>query len=224
MALVSSKKKDIAPLIMWIILFVGIIAFASIRVNRLFEISNEYLTHLDITFVILYLMWMIIELRVTKKDVNTEGKKTYDFMTCQLYGIGQALTILSALYFPYAWQETNVIHFAGISVFFIGVCYRLWAIQTLGQFYSHRVRTLSQHQIVTSGPYKFIRHPAYAGMIVANAGISAYFFNWVTLSVFLLILVPAIILRIAIEEKILFKIEGYTEFAQERKRLLPAIW
>ena len=219
-----SKKKDIAPLIMWIILFAGIIIFAAIRLNRLFQTPNKYPIYLDITFVILYLLWMITELRVTKKDVNTEGKKTYDLMTCQLYGMGQALTILSALYFPSAWQKMSAFYFAGISLFFIGVCYRLWAIQTLGQFYSHRVRTLSQHQIVTFGPYKFIRHPAYSGMIVANIGISAYFFNWATLSVFLLILVPAIILRITIEEKILFKIKGYTEFAQKRKRLIPAIW
>ena len=222
--MVSSAKKDIAPLIMWIILFAGIVVFSGIRLYRVFKNSNEYPIYLDITFVILYLLWMIIELRITKKDVNMEGKKTSDLMTCQLYGMGQALTILSALYFPSAWHKMNASHFVGGSLFCVGVCFRLWAIQTLGQFYSHRVRTLSQHQIVISGPYKFIRHPAYLGMIVANIGISAYFFNWATISVFLLILVPAIILRIAIEEKTLFKIEGYTKFAQKRKRLIPAIW
>ncbi len=219
-----SEKKDIAPLIMWIILFVGIVICGGIRIYRLFKISYEYPMYLDIVFVILYLLWMITELRITRKDVNTEGKKTFDLMTCQLYGMGQALTILSALYFPSVWQNTNAIHFTGLSLFFIAVCYRLWAIQTLGQYYSHRVRTLSQHQIVTSGPYKFIRHPAYLGMIVANIGISVYFLNWATFSIFLLILVPAIILRIVIEEKILFKIKGYTEFAKKRKRLIPAIW
>jgi len=209
---------------MWVILFLGIFILAFIRIYRLFDVLNIYPTYLDITFVGLYLLWMGIELRVTQKDVNTEGKKTYDFMTCQLYGSGQALTILSALWFPSVWQVPNIANFVGISVFFIGVCYRLWAIRTLGHFYSHRVRTIYQHHIVNSGPYKFTRHPAYAGMILANVGISAYFFNWVTLSVFLLILVPAIFLRIAIEEKMLFKIDGYTEFARSRKRLFPAIW
>jgi hypothetical protein len=123
---VLSGKKDIAPLIMWIILFAGIVVFASIRLYRLFKISNEYPIYLNITFVILYLLWMIIELRITKKDVNTEGKKTTDFMTCQLYGTGQALTILSALYFSSAWHKMNAFHFAGRSLFCVGVCYRLW--------------------------------------------------------------------------------------------------
>jgi len=36
--------------------------------------------------------------------------------------------------------------------------------------------------------------------------------------------IPAIAVRIFIEEKTLFKIEGYPEFAKSRKRLIPAIW
>jgi len=91
-------------------------------------------------------------------------------------------------------------------------------------FYSHRVRTVAQHRIVASGPYRFTRHPAYAGMIIANAGISIYFFNRVTICVFLFILVPAVLLRIVIEERTLFGIEGYAEFAKKRKRLFPAVW
>lgn len=222
--MISTKKWDITPLIMWFVLFVGIIVLAFVRLHRLFGASNEYPANLDIIFIGLYLVWMIVELRVTKKDVNTEGKKTKDFMTCQLYGAGQALTILTALWFPAVWQVPNTAHVVGLGIFLSGVCYRLWAIRTLGQFYSHRVRTVDKHQIVVSGPYKVTRHPAYAGMIIANAGVSIYFFNWVTICVFLLILVPAIILRIIIEEKTLFRIEGYPEFAGNRKRLIPAIW
>jgi isoprenylcysteine carboxyl methyltransferase (ICMT) family protein YpbQ len=117
-----------------------------------------------------------------------------------------------------------VAHFVGLSIFLFGGMYRLWAIQTLGQYYSHRVRTVSRHQIVVSGPYRFTRHPAYAGMILANAGIAIYFLNWVTICVFLLVLLPAIFLRIVIEEKALFEIEGYLEIAKKRKRLFPALW
>ena len=215
----AADKRDITPLIMWLILFAGIIVLAFIRLNRLFGCLNGYPGYLDVIFIGLYLLWMIIELSVTKKDVDTEGKKTYDFMTCQLYGTGQALTILTAL-----WRKPNAAHFVGISIFLLGGCYRLWAVRTLGKFYSHRVRTMSKHQIIVSGPYSITRHPAYAGMIIANLGLSVYFFNWVTLCVYLMILVPAIILRIVIEEKMLFKFDGYPEFASHRKRLFPGIW
>ena len=218
------KSKDFTPLIMWFCLLTGIIVLAFIRPSRMMGVWNEYPVNFDTVFIGLYIVWMLIELRVSRKDVNTEGKRTSDFATCQIYGFGQALTFLTALWFPSVWRVPNVAHFVGISIFLFGVCYRLWAIRTLGQFYSHRVRTVAQHQIVVSGPYRFTRHPAYAGMIIANAGISMYFFNWVTLCVFLFILVPAILLRIVIEERTLFGIEGYSEFAKKRKRLFPAVW
>jgi protein-S-isoprenylcysteine O-methyltransferase Ste14 len=224
MGMISTEKRDVTPLIMWLVLFLGIIVLAFIRLHRLLREFSKYQAYLDIIFIGLYLLWMIVELRVTKKDVNTEGKKTSDFMTCQLYGAGQALTILTALWLPSIWRVSNAAHIVGLGIFLIGVCYRLWAIRTLGQFYSHRVRTVDQHQIVVSGPYSVTRHPAYAGMIIANAGVSIYFFNWVTICVFLFILAPAIILRITIEEKTLFRIDGYAEFARNRKRLIPAIW
>ena len=218
------KRKDFTPLIMWFILLAGIIVFGFIRLNRMIGIWTEYPINFDIVFISLYILWMFIELQISRKDVNTEGKKTSDFATCQLYGLAQALTILTALWFPSDWQMPNVSHFVGVTIFIFGICYRLWAIRTLGRFYSHRVRTEAQHKIVVSGPYRFTRHPAYAGMIIANAGICMYFFNWVTICVFLFILVPAILLRIVIEEKTLYGIEGYSEFAKKRKRLFPAVW
>jgi len=218
------KSKDFTPLIMWFVLAAGIIILACIRLSRISGVWDKYPVNFDTIFIGLYILWLIIEFRISKKDVNTEGKKTSDFMTCQLYGAGQALTFLTALWFPSVWRLPNAAHFVGIGVFLFGGCYRLWAIRTLGLFYSHRVRTVSHHRIVVSGPYRFTRHPAYAGMILANAGISMYFFNWVTICVFLLILVPAILLRIVIEEKTLFAIEGYSEFAKKRKRLFPAVW
>lgn len=218
------KNRDFIPLIMWFVLLAGILVLAFMRLSRTFGVWDQYPVNFDAIFISLYILWMIIEFRVSKKDVNTEGKNTSDSATCQLYGVGQALTILTALWFPSVWRVPKVAHFVGISIFLLGVLYRLWAIRALGQFYSHRVRTVSRHQIVASGPYRFTRHPAYAGMIIANAGISMYFFNGVTLCVFLFILVPAILLRIVIEEKTLFGIKGYSEFAKNRKRLLPGVW
>jgi protein-S-isoprenylcysteine O-methyltransferase Ste14 len=222
--MVFMKRKDYIPLVMWLCLLAGIITIAYIRSRRGIGAWNEHSFNLDTVFISLYILWMFIELRVTKKDINTEGKKTSDFASCQLYGTGQALTFLTALWFPSVWRFPNAVHFVGLSVFVLGAYYRLWAIQTLGQFYSHRVRITAQHRIVDTGPYRFTRHPAYAGMIIANAGISVYFFNWVTIGVYVLFLLPAIFVRIVIEEKALYRIAGYAEFAKNRKRLFPVIW
>jgi protein-S-isoprenylcysteine O-methyltransferase Ste14 len=218
------KNRDLKPLIMWLCLVTAIFVVAFLRPDRMAGVWNGYIVNFDNVFISLYILWMLVELRVSKRDVSTQGKKTSDSATCQLYGFGQALTVLTALWLPSGWRVPNLAHFVGICSFLVGVCYRLWAIRTLGQYYSHRVQTVAQHRVVASGPYRFTRHPAYAGMIIANAGISMYFFNWVTAGVFLVVLVPAILLRIRIEERTLIDIEGYAEFAQKRKRLFPAIW
>jgi len=218
------RKNDLTPLIMWFILLAGIIVLSYIRPGRLINIWNEPLINPDTLFIFLYILWMSAEFVVSGKDAKTEGKKTIDYATCQIYGSSQALVILSALWFEPLWKQPGIEHIAGLIIFILGVSFRLWAIRTLGRFYSHKVRKVTEHKIIDSGPYRLIRHPAYSGMIIANAGVALYFFNPVTVCIFLLVMLPAIIFRIRIEEKMLFTIDGYAEFAQNRKRLFPGVW
>lgn len=187
------------------------------------SIWTDSLINFDIIFVSVYLVWIFIESRVSKKEID-KGNKTSDFGTCELYAIGQAAVFLSALWLDSVWKFPNIYHIFGFLIFLSGIIYRLWAIKTLGKYYSHIVRELDGHKIIDSGPYRHIRHPAYAGMILANIGVVLYFFNIATLMLFMLLLVPAIILRILVEAKTLFKIEGYPEFAKSRRRLIPELW
>jgi hypothetical protein len=134
--MISMTRKDFTPLIMWFCLVTGIFILTYTRSSRVIDIWNSYPVNFDNIFIWMYLLWMFIELRVSRKDVNTEGKKTSDFATCQIYGFAQALTILTALWFPSIWRGPDVALFVGLSLFLLGCCYRLWAIRTLGQFYS----------------------------------------------------------------------------------------
>jgi len=105
--MILTKKRDITPLIMWLVLFAGILILAFIRLGRTFGVWDQYPVNFYAIFISLYILWMIIKLNVSKKDVNTEGKKISDFMTCQLYGLRQALTILTALWFTSVWRVPN---------------------------------------------------------------------------------------------------------------------
>jgi protein-S-isoprenylcysteine O-methyltransferase Ste14 len=181
------------------------------------------IANFDVVFASVYLAWILIESKISKEELN-KGKRTSDYGTCELYAMGQAAVFLSALWFTPAWESPNILHVIGFTIFLVGIVYRLWAITTLGKYYSHIVREVDGHRIVDSGPYRHIRHPAYAGMILANLGIVVFFFNWITLMLFFLILIPAIIIRIVIEEKTLFTIDHYADYAKNRPRLIPGIW
>jgi protein-S-isoprenylcysteine O-methyltransferase Ste14 len=216
------NMRNATPLILSILLIALICLLSVYRITHQTIWINS-IFNFEVVFASVYLTWILIESKISKEELN-KGTRTADCGTCELYAFGQGAVFLSALWFTSAWHSPNVFHLLGFMLFLGGIAYRLWAIKTLGKYYSHIVRQVDAHKIVDSGPYRHIRHPAYAGMILANLGIVIFFFNLITLILFLLILIPAIIMRIIIEEKTLFRICGYDKFAQNRQRLIPGIW
>ncbi len=217
-----SKIQNLKPIILSIslITLTCILAYARIQNQNIWEDST---INFDILFILVYLLWIIFESRISIKEKD-KGNKTSDYGTLEFYAISQACTFLSALWFNTLWLSPNVAHFLGFIIFLFGMSFRFWAIITLGHYYSHIVRKVNGHKIIDSGPYKYIRHPAYTGMIIAHFGVLLYFFNLITLMIFFLAFIPAIILRILVEEKTLFEIEGYSNYSENRKRLIPLIW
>lgn len=180
-------------------------------------------TGLYVVMTGLYLLWMLAETRTARRDAQ-EREHVTDSGTREFYAVSHAFTILSALWFEPALPHAGWQHATGLPVFIAGVVFRLWAIHSLGRHYSHLVRRLDGHRVIDSGPYRFVRHPAYAGMIVAHIGTTLYFSSIPALCVLFLALVPSIILRIGIEEKMLCDIKGYAEYAMKRSRLVPGVW
>jgi protein-S-isoprenylcysteine O-methyltransferase Ste14 len=214
--------RNVTPLFLSILLTALICVLLIFRINHQ-NIWNNFIANFDTIFTSVYLAWILIESKISKEEMN-KGNKTSDYGTCELYAMGQAAVFLSALWFNPVWHSPNLFHLFGFVLFLMGIIYRLWAIKTLGKYYSHIVRQIDGHKIVDSGPYRHIRHPAYAGMILANLGIIIFFFNWITLILFCFMLIPAIILRIVIEEKTLYRMDQYGDYAKHRPRLIPGIW
>lgn len=174
--------------------------------------------------VLLYLLWIWAESRIAVSETTRE-KTRLDRGTLELYSFARSAVILSALAIPSLWKSIGVWMIVGFILFLGGVCLRLTAIRSLGRFYSHRVRINDDHQIISTGPYRYIRHPAYSGMLLANLGYLIFFVNYISLAIYLLLFVPVILLRISIEEReLLTGLKGYDEFCRSRKKLIPFLW
>ncbi|HMJ16311.1 MAG TPA: isoprenylcysteine carboxylmethyltransferase family protein [Polyangiaceae bacterium] len=170
-----------------------------------------------------YLLWLVLEARVTFRGAD-EAIRHQDRSTLYVYGLARFVTVGAGVLLEPLFHAPNVVHALGALVFVAGVALRLVAIHSLGRLYSHRVRALYDHAIVSSGPYRVVRHPAYSGMLLAHVGFVAFFLNFFAALVLCVVFVPALLWRIAVEERVLMQIDGYPEYASGRKRLVPVLW
>ncbi len=107
-----------------------------------------------------------------------------------------------------------------------GVALRLWGILHLKQQFTRHVVVAADDKLVSSGPYRFLRHPLYSGLLLITISFPL-FTGQMVLFVFAGVFMFVFLLyRIRIEEAMLTKGLGpaYTAWASKRKRLIPFIY
>ena len=110
-----------------------------------------------------------------------------------------------------------VVHGTGLLFYVSGIVLAMRAL-VVNRFFSPVVR-------ITEGPYRFVRHPGYAGMLLSFLGSGLVLGSWWSL----LPLIPVVVLiprRTILEDHYLRKhLEGYVGYAERvRYRLLPGVW
>jgi len=135
-------------------------------------------------------------------------------------------------YLPYAdrralfvWPESDFFRYVGLAATVVGMAIRIAGMMQLGQLFSGFVTLQPKHHLLTTGCYRWVRHPIYSGSILAFAG-----FLLVFRSQLVLIAVPVYligtILRIADEERLFAETFGaeYEEYRARTWRLFPFIY
>lgn len=114
----------------------------------------------------------------------------------------------------------------GLGLMLAGIAVRWTAIHTLGVFFTGRVQIREGHTLIRTGLYSRLRHPAYAGSLLAYFGLGLAFANWWTLACSVVPYLVAIGYRMRVEETVLQKTFGpaYAEYAEATKRLIPGVY
>jgi len=137
-----------------------------------------------------------------------------------------AIAALDGGRFGWSGPLAPAVHVLGLIGYCAGFSLALWAM-TVNCFFSPVVRLSSErgHHVITTGPYRFVRHPGYLGFIIAMIS-EAFMLGsyWSLLP--LLIALPVIVKRTLLEDRFLHNsLTGYSEYARKvRFRMAPALW
>ncbi len=174
-------------------------------------------------------VWILLELRQSMR--RRGGSTMRDRGSYHLVGVavaaGWLATALVAARVPAAamgGQPAPLI--LGLIVAWAGIALRWWSFHTLGSYFTFRVQTSADQPVITTGPYRVLRHPGYSGMELALLGIALMYGNWIGLAAMAILPMLGLVNRIRIEENALRNDLGdaYRQFAAARKRMIPAIW
>jgi len=114
---------------------------------------------------------------------------------------------------------------SGIAVTSVGVAVAIWARYSIGQYWSARVTLKEGHRVIRSGPYAFVRHPIYTGMLVAAVGTALVIGEW--RGVLAVAVMWAAHTHKALREEKLLTTELGEEYASYRRStgfLFPRLW
>ncbi len=114
----------------------------------------------------------------------------------------------------------------GIAIVLVGAALRDWSILSLGRYFRREVTIEPSQRLVRRGPYRALRHPSYAGLVLIFAGFGLTFGSWVGAGVALLIVFVGMLPRIRVEERALAQAFGaeYADYANSTARVLPHVW
>jgi protein-S-isoprenylcysteine O-methyltransferase Ste14 len=115
---------------------------------------------------------------------------------------------------------------AGMVILLAGLVLRGWSFKALGQYFTHTVMVSDDQPVIATGPYRVLRHPSYAAIILIGLGVGLASANWAALAGVTLLIVTPLLWRIHIEESALMTTLGdrYRAYAAQHKRLVPLVW
>ncbi len=104
-----------------------------------------------------------------------------------------------------------------------GVALRWSAILTLGRLFTINVAIDKDHSLVLVGPFRWLRHPAYSGLLLAFLGVALSLRNWLSVAIVMVPISLALLYRMEVEEQALRERfgEAYERYATRTRRLIP---
>lgn len=110
-------------------------------------------------------------------------------------------------------------------VLFLGAnAVRWWVIRTMGQHWNVQVVDSTQLGVVTSGPFRYVRHPNYAAVFVEMLALPLIHTAWITATLGALAHISVLVQRLSAEERVLLANADYRTAMAQKARFLPGVF
>jgi protein-S-isoprenylcysteine O-methyltransferase len=182
--------------------------------------------------LLLFCLWPVAELifarlRMARRDeTDVRDRGTFGLLWAMFavaIALGFLLQSVPAPRIPIALEPRAILAFV---LYVAGLALRISAIVVLGRFFTVNVALHSGQSVVRAGPYRWIRHPSYAGALISFLGIAILPGSWLTVAVIMIPITLTFLHRIRVEEKALMDGLGepYREYCRTTRRLIPGVY
>jgi protein-S-isoprenylcysteine O-methyltransferase Ste14 len=164
--------------------------------------------------------------RTTRRTDNTLDKGTRR-LVWRFSSIGYNLAWLPVIFdFGHLVILGGWLTWVGIAIMVSGIVFRQYAISTLGKFFTSTIQIKKDHELIQTGPYRYIRHPSYLGILIMSLGLGIAMANWISLILCIVLPTIGLMQRIQFEEKELEQHFGkqYQDYRKNTWRVIPHIY
>jgi protein-S-isoprenylcysteine O-methyltransferase Ste14 len=181
--------------------------------------------------------WLLMEVtefargrrsRPWRDGVTRVGQRGYSAATGVCVIVATLMMYLAPAVIPAAAIRPGRAAFAvGVAIMLAGLGLRGWSFRALGgRYFNFAIAVSPDQTVVTSGPYRLLRHPGHAAFLLISIGFGLTCANWVALAGCTLLPLAMLIWRIRAEENALLAVLGdrYRCYASGHRRLIPLIW
>ncbi len=133
---------------------------------------------------------------------------------------------LEYIYLPALLPRSGWMQMIGLALILFGVGLRIWTRATIKGQYSGHVQLTASHRLVQSGPYRYIRHPGYAGYFLLALGICLGYSSLIGLVAIPILMMPGFAYRMNLEDSLLARSFGdqFEAYTRRTWRILPGVW
>ncbi|HNP22454.1 MAG TPA: isoprenylcysteine carboxylmethyltransferase family protein [Panacibacter sp.] len=186
---------------------------------------------MDTIFVVVYVAWFLSELLLDRvmrthkpQGHSSTVKPLLVIWIVGILSVGFAVFFAYNFYFPISANE--MVAYWGLFIIVIGIIVRLMVVKSMGRLFSSDMNKRHDHELITDGFFKYLRHPAFSASFLSFVGFGISLNNYISFMVIFFSVIYVFTRRIEAEEEQLVKQFGeeYEAYRKKTKGLIPFIY